>query len=55
MRPATLKAKDAKIHRVSYWKILDMVKKSEIPHSGRDLSFRQVAGQLASRAGGGKR
>jgi excisionase family DNA binding protein len=45
MRPATLKAKDAaKYIGISYWKILDMVKKSEIPHirAGNLVLFRQV-------------
>jgi excisionase family DNA binding protein len=45
MKPATFKAKQAAEYiGISYWKILDMVKKGEIPHirAGRLVLFRQV-------------
>lgn len=44
MRPVTLKARQAAEYLgVSYWKILDMVKKGEIPHikAGKLVLFRQ--------------
>jgi len=44
MKPATVKAKQAaKYLNISYWKILDMVKKGEIPHikAGKLVLFRQ--------------
>ena len=45
MRPITLKAKDAAQYLgCSYWKLLDMAKKSEIPHIrvGKLVLFRQA-------------
>ena len=45
MKPATVKAKQAaKYLNISYWKILDMVKKGEIPHikAGKLVLFRQT-------------
>jgi excisionase family DNA binding protein len=44
MKPATVKAKQAaKYLNISYWKILDMVKKGEIPHikAGKLVLFRR--------------
>ena len=44
MRPVTLKARQAAAYLgISYWKILDMVKKGEIPHIkvGKLVLFRQ--------------
>lgn len=44
MKPATFKAKQAAEYiGISYWKILDMVKKSEIPHIrvGKLVFFRK--------------
>jgi len=44
MKPATVKAKQAaKYLNISYWKILDMVKKGEIPHikAGKLVLFRK--------------
>ena len=45
MKPATVKAKQAARYlNISYWKILDMVKKGEIPHikAGKLVLFRQT-------------
>jgi excisionase family DNA binding protein len=45
MKPATVKAKQAAEYlNISYWKILDMVKKGEIPHirAGKLVLFRQA-------------
>jgi excisionase family DNA binding protein len=44
MKPATLKARlAAEYLGISYWKLLDMVKKNEIPHirAGKLVLFRQ--------------
>jgi excisionase family DNA binding protein len=44
MKPATVKAKQAARYlNISYWKILDMVKKGEIPHirAGKLVLFRK--------------
>jgi excisionase family DNA binding protein len=44
MKPATVKAKQAAEYlNISYWKILDMVKKGEIPHikAGKLVLFRK--------------
>jgi excisionase family DNA binding protein len=44
MKPATVKAKQAaKYLNISYWKILDMVKRGEIPHikAGKLVLFRK--------------
>lgn len=44
MKPVTLKARQAAGYLgISYWKILDMVKKGEIPHikAGKLVLFRQ--------------
>lgn len=45
MRPVTLKAKEAAQYLgCSYWKLLEMVKKGEIPHIrvGKLVFFRKV-------------
>lgn len=45
MKPVTLKSKQAAAYLgISYWKILDMVKKGEIPHirAGALVLFRQA-------------
>ncbi len=44
MKPATLKARlAAEYLGISYWKLLDMVKKNEIPHirAGKLVLFRK--------------
>jgi excisionase family DNA binding protein len=44
MKPVTLKARQAAAYLgISYWKILDMVKKNEIPHirAGSLVLFRK--------------
>lgn len=44
MKPVTLKSKQAAAYLgISYWKILDMVKKGEIPHikAGKLVLFRK--------------
>jgi excisionase family DNA binding protein len=45
MKPATLKARlAAEYLGISYWKLLDMAKKGEIPHirAGKLVLFRQA-------------